>query len=94
MAANADFVCYSIKSSIRVIHRSTGARALIKLAGQVASGTPQVRQCLNDVDVDIRIAMYYTGECTSSRRTGSGISICRDSTDQGFPWEYQAGVEG
>ncbi|CAN0452705.1 unnamed protein product, partial [Laminaria digitata] len=32
VVANTDFLCYTIKSSIRVIHRSTGARALIKLA--------------------------------------------------------------
>lgn len=42
VAANADFVCYSIKSSIRVIHRPTGARALIKMNGTAGRGAPQV----------------------------------------------------
>lgn len=42
VVANADFVCYSIKSNIRVIHRPTGARALIKLVVGSKKATPQV----------------------------------------------------
>lgn len=42
VAANASLLCYSIKSSIRVIHRTTGARALIKVAGAPGRATPQV----------------------------------------------------
>lgn len=50
VAANASFLCYSIKSSIRVIHRPTGARALIKLTGTRGKGTPQVRVTGYDCD--------------------------------------------
>lgn len=47
VVANADFVCYGIKSNVRVIHRPTGARALIKLpAGSgSAKAMPQVCVC-------------------------------------------------
>lgn len=48
VVANADFVCYGIKSNIRVIHRPTGARALIKLPTGSGAGSvkamPQVRR--------------------------------------------------
>lgn len=45
IVANADFVCYGIKSNIRVIHRPSGVRALIKLPAGSGKATPQVRRC-------------------------------------------------
>lgn len=45
VVANADFVCYGIKSNIRVIHRPTGARALIKLPAGSGSGKAMPQVC-------------------------------------------------
>ncbi|CAM9609932.1 unnamed protein product, partial [Discosporangium mesarthrocarpum] len=41
MAANTSFLCYTIKTLVRVIHRSKGARALIKIIHTPAEGEPQ-----------------------------------------------------
>lgn len=44
-AANAEFVCYSYKGCIRVVHRDTGANSHIKLANMPCQGAPQVSGC-------------------------------------------------
>ncbi|CAM9143567.1 unnamed protein product, partial [Choristocarpus tenellus] len=41
MAANQSFLCYTIKTLIRVIHRAKGARALLKISQSPAEGDPQ-----------------------------------------------------
>eukprot|EP00752_Nemacystus_decipiens_P016776 g15013.t1 len=83
VVANADFVCYGIKSNIRVIHRPSGARALIKLPA--GSGSAKAKATPQDMSLL---------ETTASANEVSGLLACATSDGDLMAWELLARLPG